>query len=306
LNFKVIGPNCGSNPQNVAQEWCWPITTPVESKHMLSSLSLQAFCILFKSSTTYKLKQTADFTQNAQLTISSCRRLLLSKIWCYACHIWWRLGIHSMWPPSVSLKSLLAMLPMYRVSCCSRRVIRHMISHVRRHAIHCMRVTASCKSRGEPTHMPSCVFAHYVRIRWQCTWWGQAGTSTPLRLCHRYLPSCHEGCCRWFSRTPCTLSMRYRFAHGPADATATLCSISCSSKSRLFLTFWCRLTQVVSDKIQESRKTVAHACVRACVRACMRVWWYIVVNWLYTLPCSWAPTALPVNWTQPRMARVYG
>ena len=32
-------------------------------------------------------------------------------------------------------------------------------------------------------------------------------------------------------------------------------SISCSSKSRLVLPSWCRLTWVVPDKIQEGRKT---------------------------------------------------
>jgi len=32
--------------------------------------------------------------------------------------------------------------------------------------------------------------------------------------------------------------------------------ISCLSKSRLVLPFWCQLTQVVPDKIQEDRKTV--------------------------------------------------
>jgi len=33
-------------------------------------------------------------------------------------------------------------------------------------------------------------------------------------------------------------------------------TISCSSKSRLVLPFWCRLTQVILDKIQVGRKTV--------------------------------------------------
>jgi len=33
-------------------------------------------------------------------------------------------------------------------------------------------------------------------------------------------------------------------------------TISCSSKSRLVLPYWYRLTQVVLDKIQEDRKTV--------------------------------------------------
>jgi len=38
-------------------------------------------------------------------------------------------------------------------------------------------------------------------------------------------------------------------------------TISCSSKSRLVLPFWCRLTQVALDKIQEGRKTVVCVCV---------------------------------------------
>jgi len=33
-------------------------------------------------------------------------------------------------------------------------------------------------------------------------------------------------------------------------------TISCSSKSRLVLPFWCRLTRVVPDKIQEGHKMV--------------------------------------------------
>jgi len=37
--------------------------------------------------------------------------------------------------------------------------------------------------------------------------------------------------------------------------------ISCSSKSRLVLPFWCQLTRVVQDKIQEGRKTVVCVCV---------------------------------------------
>ena len=33
-------------------------------------------------------------------------------------------------------------------------------------------------------------------------------------------------------------------------------TISCASKSRLVLPFWCQLTQEVPDKIQEGRKMV--------------------------------------------------
>jgi len=39
-------------------------------------------------------------------------------------------------------------------------------------------------------------------------------------------------------------------------------TISCSSRSRLVLPFWYRLTRVVPDKIQEGRKTVVCVCVR--------------------------------------------
>jgi len=45
-------------------------------------------------------------------------------------------------------------------------------------------------------------------------------------------------------------------------------TVSCSGKSRLVLPFWCWLTWVVPDKIQESRITVVCVCV--CVRACVR------------------------------------
>jgi len=38
-------------------------------------------------------------------------------------------------------------------------------------------------------------------------------------------------------------------------------TISCSSKSRLVLPFWCRLARVVLDKIQEDSKTVVCVCV---------------------------------------------
>jgi len=33
-------------------------------------------------------------------------------------------------------------------------------------------------------------------------------------------------------------------------------TVSCSSKSRLVLPFWCQLTHIVLDKIQEGHKTV--------------------------------------------------
>jgi len=40
-----------------------------------------------------------------------------------------------------------------------------------------------------------------------------------------------------------------------ARLTPLQLTISCCSKSRLVLPFWCQLTQVVLDKIQEGRKT---------------------------------------------------
>jgi len=46
-------------------------------------------------------------------------------------------------------------------------------------------------------------------------------------------------------------------------------TISCSSKSRLVLPFWCQPTRVVPDKIQEGCKTVVCVCV-----CCM-----CVLNW---------------------------
>jgi len=47
-------------------------------------------------------------------------------------------------------------------------------------------------------------------------------------------------------------------------------SLSCSSKSRLVLPFWCRLTQAVPDRIQEGYKMVVCVCVSVCYRQHMR------------------------------------
>jgi len=38
-------------------------------------------------------------------------------------------------------------------------------------------------------------------------------------------------------------------------------TVSCCSKSKLVLPFWCWLTQVVPDKIQEGRRMVVCMCV---------------------------------------------
>jgi len=53
-------------------------------------------------------------------------------------------------------------------------------------------------------------------------------------------------------------------------------TISCSSKSRLVLPFWCRLTQVVPDKIQESRKMVVCVCECMCVMYFLRATAYML------------------------------
>jgi len=57
---------------------------------------------------------------------------------------------------------------------------------------------------------------------------------------------------------------RCRFAYGPADATAThylLLRKIQTGFTFLVLPFWCRLTQVVPDKIQEGRKMLVCVCV---------------------------------------------
>ena len=46
-------------------------------------------------------------------------------------------------------------------------------------------------------------------------------------------------------------------------------TVSCSSKSRLVLPFWCRLTRVVPDKVQEGRKIVVVVVVCVCVSSAM-------------------------------------
>ena len=77
-------------------------------------------------------------------------------------------------------------------------------------------------------------------------------------------PACKKlsgGMLAWLS------GMRCRLAYSPADATATH-TISCSSKSRLVLTFlvlpfWYLLTWVVPDIFQKSSKTVVCMCVCA-------------------------------------------
>ena len=52
-------------------------------------------------------------------------------------------------------------------------------------------------------------------------------------------------------------------------------TISCPSKPRLVLPFWCQLTRVVLDRIQEGRKTVVCVCVH--VRACVYLTLYLAL-----------------------------
>jgi len=66
--------------------------------------------------------------------------------------------------------------------------------------------------------------------------------------------------------------LRCRFAYGLAEATAThyvLLQWVQTGFTFLVLPFWYRLTQVVPDKIQKSRKTIVCVCV--CVSVCVCV-----------------------------------
>ena len=55
-------------------------------------------------------------------------------------------------------------------------------------------------------------------------------------------------------------------------------TISCSSKSRLVLPFWCRLTRIVPDKIQDGRKMVV--CARAHANDVILLF-YFVIAWTF-------------------------
>ena len=74
-------------------------------------------------------------------------------------------------------------------------------------------------------------------------------------------PACKKlsgGMLVWLSRLSC------RFAYGPPDATAAHITISCSSKSRLVLLFWYRLTRVEPGQKPVEPKMIVCVCV--CVR----------------------------------------
>jgi len=66
----------------------------------------------------------------------------------------------------------------------------------------------------------------------------------------------HPACKKlgWMLAWLCVWAM-CTFAYGPADATASH-YLFFPSKSRVVLPFWCQLTRVVPDKIQEGRKMV--------------------------------------------------
>ena len=75
-----------------------------------------------------------------------------------------------------------------------------------------------------------------------------------------------------------------------ADLHMAQLTTSCSSKSRLVLPFWCRLTQVVLDKIQEGRKM--DVCVCACVCVCVRACVHVTLNEYTPVLLLWIPLLL--------------
>ena len=96
---------------------------------------------------------------------------------------------------------------------------------------------------------------------------------------------CHRCCCYAFSAL--TLLVVWQEGHSACkkiqwwDAGMVMCmgqgadlhmaqlmllplTVSCSSKSRLVLPFWCRLTWVVTDRIQEGCRMVVCVCCHCC------------------------------------------
>jgi len=91
-------------------------------------------------------------------------------------------------------------------------------------------------------------------VLWRCWLGGRKG----IRPVKKWVMGCWRGCLGWGADLHIAQQM-------PLPLT-----ISCSTKSRLVLTFlvlpfWYLLTQVVPDKFQKSRKTVV--CVCMCVTA---------------------------------------
>jgi len=78
-------------------------------------------------------------------------------------------------------------------------------------------------------------------------------------------------------------------------------TISCSSKSRLVLPFWCRVTRVVLDKIQEGHKmVVCYVCVCVCISRTL-----LLKKKLKLCdnrnPLLWLPLAMSVDHTATRI-----
>ena len=80
-------------------------------------------------------------------------------------------------------------------------------------------------------------------------------------------------------------------------------TISCSSKSRLVLPFWCLLTRVVSDKIQEGHKMVV--CVlkeQLCYKQQLDTVWHSAGVFSSTEPCKKLNKKLS-RWHRPLQIR---
>ena len=80
-------------------------------------------------------------------------------------------------------------------------------------------------------------------------WCWCLGSRKGIRSVKNWVVGCWHG---YLSRARC------RFAY--AQLMPLPLTISCSSKSRLVLPFWCRLTRVVPDKIQDSCKMAVCVC----------------------------------------------
>ena len=95
-------------------------------------------------------------------------------------------------------------------------------------------------------------------VLWHC-WLGIRKSIWPLRswvvrCWHGYLSGAR---CKWF-------------AYGPADATAAPSSLA-PVKSRMVVSFWCQLTQVVLEKRQLTGRTIC-VCMSGRMCVCMSGW----------------------------------
>jgi len=101
----------------------------------------------------------------------------------------------------------------------------------------------------------------------------------------------HEVLAWWLPAVRCR-----RFAYGPADATATPLSLA-SLKSRLLLTFWCRLTQAVLEKRPVNGHLLwirSHSYKKMCVlkTECSWQWNYQTIEWSEV---KWVGFNVPLN-----------